>query len=287
MDFYHETVFSSEKACKARSLYSSNMEHIISVHPHWHSEVEILLFLEGCARQQVNDNFFTAEAGDVVIITEDQLHSTYSYKGIHCKILVLQFDAVALLGNDLNHNNKKLATYFANRIHYKNPLKTSTSVVNQLKICINEMNEELEKENSAYNILVGALVQKMLGILIRHDCFEIHNISGDDKENTLRMLQKTFKLIDNCYSEEITLKRAAQESSLSVTHFCRLFKKSTGMTFNDYLVFYRVNRAEKMLLSSKKIIDISNECGFGSVSSFLRNFKKYKYCTPSAYKDMH
>ena len=76
------------------------------------------------------------------------------------------------------------------------------------------------------------------------------------------MLEKTFDLIDISYFEDVSLKKAALVSNLSIQHFCRLFKKTTGMTFNDYLSFYRVNRAEKLLHSQKKITEIALECGF-------------------------
>lgn len=284
MDIYRETIFPPEYSYKVKSFYSSDMEHAITVHPHWHTAVEILFILEGCAKQQVNDSFFTAEAGDIIIIAEDQLHSTYSFKGIACNILVLQFDSFSLLGNILSSNKKNLSAYFGNRVKYKNPLKSHNSDGGCILKCINEIHDELCQMHSAYDLIIGSLLQRMVGFLLRYECFEISKENNVDQEEARQMLDKTFSLIDKCYSEKITLKMAAMESNLSVTHFCRLFKKSTGMTFNEYLTFYRINRAEKMMNSSRKIIDISNECGFGSLSSFLRNFKKYKQCTPSLYK---
>ncbi len=68
----------------------------------------------------------------------------------------------------------------------------------------------------------------------------------------------------------------------SVSHFCRLFKRTTGMTFTAYLSLYRVNRAEEMLSSPCSITEIAYACGFNSPVSFIRSFKQYKNTTPSA-----
>jgi AraC-like DNA-binding protein len=45
-----------------------------------------------------------------------------------------------------------------------------------------------------------------------------------------------------------------------------------------------VNQAEKMLNSEEALSEIAFECVFGSVSSFIRNFKKYRGSAPSDYK---
>ena len=72
----------------------------------------------------------------------------------------------------------------------------------------------------------------------------------------------------------------AQATNLSVTHFCRLFKQTTGMGFHEYLNRYRIAQAEHMFSSSKSLLEISYACGFGSVSAFLRNYKKYRGLPP-------
>ena len=55
------------------------------------------------------------------------------------------------------------------------------------------------------------------------------------------------------------------------------FKTATGFGFKEYIINLRIQNACRLLLeTNKSITDIAFECGFNSVSSFNRSFKKVK-----------
>lgn len=282
-----EKVIMPDERFRIKSFISSTFEHVIAVHPHWHSEIEILYIINGCAKQQVNEHFFTTEAGDIVIINKDQLHSTYSYQGSKCEILVIMFDSSDFIDYLVTQqNNDRSVEIFENYVLFKNPIRSDSELGKLLLGFIFDIHEELNNKHNAYQYIVKSLLYRMAGTLIRNDLYQVECSNIKNIRLTRQVLEKTFKLIDESYFEEIDLKKAASISNLSIPHFCRLFKKTTGMTFNDYLSFYRVNRAERMLHLRKTITEVALECGFGSLSSFIRNFKKYKKCTPSNYKKL-
>lgn len=281
MELYFEKVIMPDEGLRIRSGVSSASEHMIEVHPHWHNEVEILFFINGYAKQQVDDHIFIAEPGDIVIISSDQIHSTYSYQESKCDILVVMFDAANLFGNQANQVSTQS---YGNTVHFKNPIKTSEDLGKCLLESINQINKELIEKKDSYAGMIMSYLFKLTSLLKRYNLYEIHSKNEKNVNIIKQTLQKTFTLIDKNYAEDISLVLAAAASNLSIPHFCRLFKKATGMTFTDYLNFYRVLHAEKLLSSSKTITDISLECGFGSTSSFIRSFKKYKHCTPSSFR---
>ena len=279
MEPYCENVDMPFNLFPIKSFETSTMEHMIEVHPHWHPEIEILFFISGFAKQQVNDCFFTAQSGDIIIIGKDQLHSTFSLGKNKCEILVIQFFADKIFESGVSSKN-----IFRNEIIYKNPIKSTSDQGQIILENIISIHKELNKKETAYENMIKAELYCFMGILARYELFTVSLLYSENTIKIHSMLEKTFKLIDECYSEEITLRKAALTSNLSITHFCRLFKKVSGMTFYDYLTFYRVNKAEGMLNSTKKMAEIAFECGFGSVSAFIRSFKKYKKCVPSKYK---
>lgn len=285
MNPYCEKVDMPDEQFRIKGFISSSFEHVLEVHPHWHEEIEILYVLNGHAVQQVNDSFFTVVPGDLVIIGSGQLHSTYSYQGNNCDIRVLMFDASSILECVKSIVNSPISN-LGNSVIIKNPLKASDAHGKELLDCLLEIQKELDLKQKGYIYIVKSFLYKMISILERNDLYETSKVDSKKVQAIRQMLENSFKLIDQCYSEEIDLKKASAASNLSIPHFCRLFRKATGMTFNDYLIFYRVNRAEKLLRSQKKITEIAMECGFGSLSSFIRNFKKYKNCTPTDYKNL-
>ena len=67
----------------------------------------------------------------------------------------------------------------------------------------------------------------------------------------------------------------------------RIFKKETGMSFNQYCNELRLERAEARLTGSdERIIDIALDCGFQNVPYFNRLFLKKYGASPRAYRKM-
>ena len=69
------------------------------------------------------------------------------------------------------------------------------------------------------------------------------------------------------------------------SHFMKLFKELTSMSFTAYLVNYRLELSAKQLLeTNQKIIDIATNCGFNNHSYFTRSFLKKYGLTPAKYR---
>ncbi len=254
----------------------------VYVHPHWHEEIEVLYVLEGGAVQQVNKRFFNIEKEDLIIIGSDEIHSTYTEHDKNTDILVLQFKPF-MLGS--THNIKPeddLLEVFCRRLSYPEPIKPSELGANELAECMKKLYCEWTAKPPAFEMFIKSGIYGFIGYAIRF-FKENSQIRDDENRNRLvkTMLQKTFDLIDEKYAYDLTLGQAACASNLSVSHFCRLFKKCTGMTFTDYLTRYRINMAENFLKSGKNVTETACLCGFNSINSFTRAYKRIKGEPPS------
>lgn len=97
----------------------------------------------------------------------------------------------------------------------------------------------------------------------------------------------------NCVTEYIeaylhgplSLEHLAQLAGLSLYHFCRMFKQSTGMPPHRYVAHTRIGRAKRLLLQTDlSIREISYQTGFSSSSQLGHAFKKVMKCTPLEYR---
>lgn len=87
---------------------------------------------------------------------------------------------------------------------------------------------------------------------------------------------------------KITLDDLANASQMSVSRFSFIFKEQLGSSPMEYLNDLRIERSRRMLLfGNKSILEISQECGFGSTSYFTTRFSKKLGCTPSAYRQQY
>jgi len=64
---------------------------------------------------------------------------------------------------------------------------------------------------------------------------------------------------------------------------CRMFRKKTGSTLHNYILYKRVSEAKKLLEDGIKIPQVSQMCGFGSISRFSAAFRNIMGKSPSAY----
>ena len=108
------------------------------------------------------------------------------------------------------------------------------------------------------------------------------------EKNIMDRLNIVFFYINQHYTEDIPLEKAAEVAGFSKYHFSRIFKEFSGNNYFDYLCLQRVKASERMLLiPSKSITEIAYQSGFGSLCAFNRAFKKKNNCTPSEYRTKH
>ena len=75
---------------------------------------------------------------------------------------------------------------------------------------------------------------------------------------------------------------------LSPGYLSVLFRRETGKSFSDYVLYRRIETAENMLLySDYTSTEISEILAFSSQSYFIQCFRKYTGMTPKEYRQRH
>ncbi len=100
-------------------------------------------------------------------------------------------------------------------------------------------------------------------------------------------LHKIYHYIETHYQQHVDVNEVADLSNLTTAAFCRYFKKSTHLTFTDFLNQYRINQAKKLLLYDRNVTETCYESGFENLSYFNKTFKKLTGENPSLFKKRH
>ena len=91
-------------------------------------------------------------------------------------------------------------------------------------------------------------------------------------------------LLDN-YHMRITLDDLSKRFSMNKFYFQKLFKRYTGFTPNEFLIFTRLNRAKELLRTTNDTINqIAFEVGIENSSHFINQFKQREGITPHAFR---
>ena len=97
--------------------------------------------------------------------------------------------------------------------------------------------------------------------------------------------RRAKELIDANLREDISLARMAEECGLSVRHFARAFRQSTGVPPHRWLLKRRVSRARELMNNRNlSLSDIAFSCGFVDQSHFTRVFTALAGVSPGAYR---
>ena len=100
------------------------------------------------------------------------------------------------------------------------------------------------------------------------------------------VIAKARSYIADHQEEDLSLNNVAQAVNMSAFYFCKTFKKSTGMTFTEYLARVRIEKVKNLLLNPhKRISEAAFEAGFQSLSQFNRVFRKVAGESPTTYRE--
>ena len=91
--------------------------------------------------------------------------------------------------------------------------------------------------------------------------------------------------VDAYYTGDLTLKRLSRIFYINEKYLGRLFKKTTGLAFNEYLSRKRLYHAKELLeKTDRPILTIALDCGFNNTSYFYRLFGREFGKAPAAYR---
>jgi AraC-like DNA-binding protein len=98
-------------------------------------------------------------------------------------------------------------------------------------------------------------------------------------------IDEIFEYMLKNYTEEIMLSEIARKTNMSVSAFCKYYKKRTGKTFTQTLNEVRVGHACKLFIEKGLTVsEVGYQSGFNNLSYFHRNFKKITKFTPVEYR---
>ena len=252
---------------------------------HWHDEVEIIYITKGKMKITIWSKEYRVNEGDIVILMPQTIHSFEQIESSNSEYFNILFSLSLLESSSESACYNKYIKPFI--VHEKNVNYHEVKGSKLNKILTPLICSLIEHRRDSYTNC-EYLVKSNLYMIMHH--LNQNYISSDKKDTLLQIKYEKIKNalyhVQNSYSNRITVKEVADLCGFSESHFMKLFKELTSMSFNSYLINYRLEMAGKQIKETDhKIVDIASNCGFDNHSYFTRSFQKKYGLTPAKYRE--
>lgn len=251
---------------------------------HWHPEVEINYIYEGSARFHIDYDYFNSQAGDIILIRPNGMHSIHPLENQKHVTDTFRFH-LDMIGYSIVDQVS---------LRYLQPLQTSLykfvpriqpdmEGYEEIKECLFTIFELSKNEGRHFELMLKSKLNEFLYLL-----FYYRYVLRKNTDDTYRKNEQIRELIDfinNNYQKNLSIDYLSKFMGYSKTHFMAVFKQHTGSSCTEFIIQVRLSKACDMLINtSNPVLEIATAVGFNNLSNFNRQFKRYYELTPSQYR---
>jgi AraC-like DNA-binding protein len=240
---------------------------------HWHEFYELMVVLDGAGIHWLNGHRYDLLAGSFCLLSPSDFHEVVPLPGATLDFWNIIFTD-ALLGDALND------------LLFEHEILLYTEVDAELGARLNfdcqRLWEETRQPGSGSSIVVQARLDCLL-VELHRQLLSQHGPRLSSGMST--PIRRALRYIQRHFREPLSLTRVANQAQLSPAYFSYTFRRTTGITFQSYVLQLRLQFAARMLAASElPITDICFAAGFSSLSHFMRSFKNAFGCAPGSYR---
>lgn len=151
------------------------------------------------------------------------------------------------------------------------------------------MYQEFSQKDAGYQAMLSGLCLQLQVLLNRYLSMGMSTQprhAGAEKKSW-KIIEKALDYIYLHYDETIGNTVISESIGVSPNYLSKLFQEYVGMTLRVYVQNYRLQKAQQMLNSGKyNITETALKCGFSSIHTFSKVFKREYGISPSAYLEL-
>lgn len=257
---------------------------------HYHPELELTLILSSEGKRFVGKQIQDFKAGDLVLIGSNVPHcwqnhrsdllSEWQESDSNAQALVLHFSAQFLGSEFLNQAECQGIKALMERAQAGLSIVGATAAKTKEALLALPHHQGMERLLQFLQIL-HELSQGQEDLIPIDPQGSSYPLSTLDLER----INKVYAYVIAHYTGEVHLDEVAHLANMTETAFCRYFKKVTQKTFVELVTEFRIKHACDLLRnSSKSMVEICFESGFGNLSHFNKQFKQWMGMPPLQYR---
>lgn len=258
---------------------------------HWHTEWEMIRVREGELIIHVDEEEICVKAGDILLLRDSMFHGGASAVGTYeC----LVFDFYSLFHEVRPLKEFMRPFYRLNRLPMVLYRREEYPEICQIAAEIMEAhynyfkksgNGETEPCEGYLELTTVGGLGRLFGLILKEGLYTEYKREEVRTSHRIRRIKNVLEYVEKNYQSPITLQEMAEVAGMNPQYFCRAFKEITMQSPVDYVIYYRLEQAVRLLSATDlSVMEVALECGFNDCSYFIRVFKKQKKMTPNQYR---
>lgn len=225
---------------------------------HNHNDIyEIILFLSGDAEFHVEGSVYRLKPYDIVLTRPFEMHHIVCLSDKPYERIVIFINADYFKKN----NCETLLEIFENRQLGKDNLIPAKLVRDTLMEPVKRA--ERYAEEGALPVANGAVIEFLY--LLNRSKSSAYSPKPQDQR-----ISDIIMYINENLSESITLDNLAERFYIDKYYLCKIFKKNTGYTLNQYINYKRLLLVRELHARGQSLLEASENAGFNNYSHFYR-----------------
>ena len=251
--------------------------------PHWHTPFEVIMPVKNGYTVVVGEQHYELREGDILLICPGIVHELFAPESGERIIFQPSLSQIQIRELDLLISLLRPAVLITPEEFpdfHPSARRLMMEIKEEYFLC------EPYYETAIYSRFMRILVDigRLHGAL-KHP---VSDASNSRQKDYLDKFLYITNYINEHFAENLSLEQVADLAGFSKYHFTRLFKQYTDTSFYKYLNQKRIDYAKTLLLDPDlPVIDVALQCGFSSLSAFLRMFKQLNKCTPTEFRNMY
>ena len=255
---------------------------------HWHDEIELVMVRSGRVEATLPGQGYTLQPGDILLIDSGEVHSLIpvSEDGLEASWTSVRFSP-RLIEERLPEGStdmENIRTFHGLSIRVCRCSKQwSEEAASKIRAQIGSICKEEQERRAGWQAAVRGELYRLMVITAR----ELPNGEEETPRRDMQdlSLKKTLSFLAENYTRDISLKECADAMGFNMNYFSRFFRSHTGIHFHQYLTALRLQKAERLLLSTGlPITEIVYQSGFQNAKTFNRVFKNVHGCSPREFR---
>ena len=250
---------------------------------HFHPEIELVYVEADKGIRHIGDHISTYEGSDLALIGSYIPHLNFDY-GVQTTVETVVVQFRQNFYEDAFYKQPEMQSIYQLMERAATGIAFYGETKKQAGVLLKKLTGQSLKLSSFEQLMILIQVFQLLAVSEEHTLLNTRPIAAHAVIKEQERMHIIYKFVETNFQLPIKISDIAYQVNLSDAAFCRYFKKSTKLTYTEFVNQYRVNHAKKLLMQNANVTEACYDTGFESLSYFNKIFKKITGENPSAFR---